>query len=114
MDPIFLTPDVTFSVSIKTKFDKNDRPVFAIKDGGPYKIRTATGREFHAIQTAVGRADVDAAYALCQTFVQGGIADELKGDERTAIFDRLHPDVAWAIVLEVAKRSRASELDRGK
>ena len=113
MDPIFLTPDVTFSVSIRTEFEKG-LPRFKIEDGGPYKIRTATGREFAAIQQAFGHSDSDAAYTLCEKMVQSGIADDKKGTERSEVFGSLHPDVIWAILLEVVKRSRASELDRGK
>lgn len=114
MDSIFLTPDVTFDVSIRTKFDKNGAPSFKIEADGPYRLRTATGREFAAIQNAFGREDVDATYKLCEKFVVSGIADGKEGAERSSVFGSLHPDVVYAILVEVVKRSRCSESDRGK
>ena len=55
MDPIFLTPETTVEVSIRTKFEtvgEANLTRYDIEDGGPYSIRTATGREFAVIQQA--------------------------------------------------------------
>ena len=106
MDPIFLTPDVTVNVSIKTSFSEYGAPFFTIEDGGPYEIRTATGREFARIQQAIGKSDIDAGYAMLPAFLVGGV-DKDK-------ICQLHPDVVWAVLVEVLKRSRVSEADAGK
>ena len=108
MDSIFLTPDITFDVSIKTTFsdDGHNIPRFSISDGGPYKLRTATGRQYAKIQQAYIQQDADAAYALLPEFLVAGV-------EKTMI-PNLHPAVVWEIFVEVLKRSRVSEVDRGK
>ena len=50
MDPPFLTPESTLDISIRTTFSEFGAPIFTVEDGGPYRLRTATGREFARIQ----------------------------------------------------------------
>ena len=117
MDPIFLTPETTVKVSIRTTFEKvgdSSLARYEIEDGGPYEIRTATGREFAAIQQAYGRQDIDSAYSLVQKFVVRGIGDDLKPEAKSALFESLHPDLVWRVLFEVLKRSRPSETDQKK
>lgn len=117
MDPIFLTPETTVEISIKTTFQEVGGSRLArydIEDGGPYSIRTATGREFAAIQQAYGRQDIDAAYSLVQKFLVRGVGDDLKPDAKSALFESLHPDLVWRILFEVLRRSRPSETDQKK
>jgi len=117
MDPIFLTPETTVKISIRTTFEKVGESSLAryeIEDGGPYEIRTATGREFAAIQQAYGRQDADAAYSLVQKFLVGGVGDGLDAKAKSALFESLHPDLVWRILFEVLRRSRPSETDQKK
>ncbi len=106
MDAIFLTPDVTVDVSIKHSVSEAGALSIEITEGGPYKIRTATGREYAKIQTAIGRIDVDAAYTLLPSFMVGGVERER--------MDSLHPEVVWTVLLEVLRRSRVTEAQAGK
>jgi len=109
MDPIFLTTEATIAISIKTEMKEiggHKHPRFSITDGGPYEIRTATGREYAKIQAAYSRSDVDAAYDLVKIFLIKGIeADKIEA---------LHPDLVWQILAEILRRSRISETDLGK
>jgi len=117
MDPIFLTPETTVEVSIRTKFEtvgEANLTRYDIEDGGPYSIRTATGREFAVIQQAWGRQDIDAAYTLVQKFLVRGVGDDLKPEAKAALFESLHPDLVWKILFEVIRRSRPSETDQKK
>lgn len=114
MDPIFLTPESTFSISVTTEI-VDGIPRFNISDGGGLTLRTVTGREFNAIQGMVGRDDADGAYTILEKLVQSGIGDDAKTKEdRSKIFAMLHPSVVWSLLLYVLKRSRISEIERGK
>ena len=106
MDPLFLTPESTLDISIRTTFSEFGAPIFTVDDGGPYRLRTATGREFARIQQVIGRNDVDVAYTLLPDYLVGGV-DKDK-------ICQLHPDVVWTVLLEVLKRSRVSEDQAGK
>lgn len=105
---MFLTPETTFAISVKTETVEKDGvqiPTFSIsEDAGAIKMRTATGREFAKILTAM--RDTDALYALLPTFIVSGI--DLKR------IDDLHPGVVHMLIQEVFKRSRVSEVERGK
>ena len=105
MDSIFLTPETTFPVSIKPEKDEAGRLSFKITDGGPYTLRTATGREFGRIQQAVGRSDIDASYGLLPSFL-GGI------DPKD--IEKLHPQVVQFLLIEILSRSKVSETEAGK
>lgn len=107
MDPIFLTPDTTVEISIRSEIIEGTNVArYTIEDGGPYKIRTATGREYAAVQQAYAKQDIGEAYALLRKFLVAGVPAEM--------FERLHPDVVWRVLAEVLTRSRVSEADRGK
>lgn len=104
---MFLTPETTFAISVNTEIVEKDGvqiPTFSIADGGSIQMRTATGREFAKILTAM--RDTDALYALLPTFIVSGI--DLKR------VDDLHPGVVHMLIQEVFKRSRVSEVERGK
>lgn len=103
MDSIFLTPETTFDVSIRV--DKESKSI-KIEDGGPYRLRTATGREFARLQRAIHDSDSDAAFNLFRIFVVSGIPEDK--------IEQLHPDVVWFVLVEVLKRSRVSEEQQGK
>lgn len=105
MDDIFLSPDVTFGVTIKTTRSATGVPSFAIEQGGPYRLRTATGREYHRIQRAYYEQSAPEAYALLELFCVDGIPKEK--------MSLVHPDCVWVLLLEVLKRSRVSEADAG-
>lgn len=106
MDNIFLTPDATFSISIKTKEARGGALKFSVVDGGPYKFRTATGREYGKLQRAFSELDIDSAFRMLSAFLVDGIPAEK--------VESLHPDVVWTVLLEVLNRSRVSDVDRGK
>lgn len=106
MDDIFLSPDVTFGVTIKTQRNSNGVPTFFVEDGGPYKLRTATGREYHRIQKAYYDQSAPEAYSLLALFCSDGIPKDK--------IESVHPDCVWAILLEVLKRSRLTEVQAGK
>jgi hypothetical protein len=104
---MFLTPETTFAISVKTEIVEKDGvqiPTFSITEGGSIQMRTATGREFAKILTAM--RDTDSLYALLPTFIVSGI--DLKR------IDDLHPGVVHMLIQEVFKRSRVSEVERGK
>lgn len=104
---MFLTPETTFAISVNTEIvEKNgvQKPTFSITDGGSIAMRTATGREFAKILSSV--RDTDALYDLLPTFIVSGI--DLKH------IDDLHPSVVHMLIQEVLKRSRVSEVERGK
>lgn len=108
MDDIFLTPDATIQLTIRTKRsdDGFSRMSFEIEEGGPYHIRTATGREYGKIQQAYMREDVEAAYVLIRQHLVSGVPSDK--------IDALHPDIVWLLLAEVLKRSRVSEVQQGK
>jgi hypothetical protein len=109
MDSIFLSPEATFDISVKTEFSETEGvkiAVFKITDGGPFQVRTATGREYARVQNAYRRRDPDELYDLLKLFVVKGVPADKIG--------LLHPDLAWTILFEVLKRSRLSETDQGK
>lgn len=108
MDDIFLTPEATVSLSVRTirSTDGNEVMRFSIEDGGPYQLRTATGREYGKIQNTYVKQDIDAAYALIRAHLVAGVPAEM--------IDKLHPDVVWLLLAETLKRSRMSEVQRGK
>lgn len=117
MDPIFLTPETTIKIAIRTTFKKVGESSVAryeIEDDGPYEIRTATGREFATIQQAYGRQDIDAAYSLLQKFLIRGVGDDLKPEAKSTLIESIHPDLVWMILCEVLRRSRPSETDQKK
>ena len=108
MDDIFLTTDATFYISVKTIRSKDGNNVmrFAISDGGPYKLRTATGREYGKIQQAYIKQDIDTAYAMFADVVSSGIPEDK--------ISKIHPDLVWLMLAEVLKRSRVTDEQRGK
>lgn len=117
MDPIFLTPETTVKIAIRTAFKTvggSSIARYEIEADGPYEIRTATGREFAAIQQAYGRQDIDAAYSLLQKFLVKGVGDDLKPEAKAALFESIHPDLVWLILCEVLRYSRPSETDQKK
>lgn len=106
MDPIFLVPEATVSVSIKPTYSGDLLTGFAIESGGPYELRTATGREFGRVQKIFRDNDIDEAFDILPKFL-------VKGIEKRDI-ENLHPDLVWVILIEVLKRSRVSEAEAGK
>lgn len=98
---IFLDPETTFSVDVK----QTARNEFEVVEGGPYKLRTATGREFAALSKAFREKDDNAGFDILARHLVSGI--EAKDVER------LHPSVVAVLLLEVARRSRLSETDAG-
>lgn len=110
MDPMFLSQDITVDISIKSTV--TDHPTgakiisFDITGGGPYRIRTATGREYGKIQQAVNKGDVDACYDLAKQFLVGGV--------EKSMIEKLHPDVIFAVLIEVLSRSRVTGEQLGK
>lgn len=107
MDNIFLTPEQTFGVTVRTTYTAAGVPVFTVEDGGPYKLRTATGREFHRIQRTFVEQDAEGAYKLLALFLEPGVIPEDK-------IGSVHPDCVWAMLLEVVKRSRVGDAEAGK
>ena len=97
---IFLEPESSFPVDVVAKGKG-----FAVVDGGPYVLRTATGREFAGISEAFRRSDADAIYKALERHVVAGIPPEKIG--------LVHPDAAALLLAEVIKRSRVSEDQRG-
>lgn len=108
MDDIFLTPDVTVDLTIRTSRSEDGNGVmrFTIEDGGPYKLRTATGREYGRIQQAYYKQDLDASYKLLRDHLVEGVPEDK--------IESIHPDLVWILLAEVLKRSRLSEVQRGK
>lgn len=105
MDSIFLAPEATTPVSIRTKVS-NGKPVIEITDGGPYLLRTATGREYGRVQAAIAHSNVDAQYEILPSFLVGGI------DPKD--IEKLHPNVVAMVLIDVLNRSRVSEVQSGK
>lgn len=107
---IFLTPETTFAIDIKEgekRIGGRTSVVFDVVEGGPFVLRTATGREYARImQAIVGGSIHEAAYDLLPPFLISGIASDDIG--------RLDPSVAVVMLQEVARRSRVSESDKGK
>lgn len=101
MSGIFLEPEATFSVDIIHK----GGALFELVDGGPYALRTATGREFARIAQAFRDNDSAEAFGIVERHLVGGI-DKAK-------IGCLHPNVAALMAAEVAKRSHLSETDAG-
>lgn len=106
MDPIFLVPEATVSVSIKPEYSGDILAGFVIEEGGPYEVRTATGREYGRLQKAFRDDDVDALYELLPDFLVKGVS---KKD-----MENLHPFVVRSVLFDVLKRSRVSEAEAGK
>ena len=106
MDPIFLVPEATVSVSIKPEYSGEILAGFTVEDGGPYEIRTATGREYGKIQKAFRDDDVDSLYELLPDFLLKGVGKKE--------MENLHPFVVRAVLWDVIKRSRVSEAEAGK
>ena len=107
MDNIFLTPEQTFGVTVRTTVTSSGVPVFTVEDGGPYKLRTCTGREYHRVQRAFVEQDANAAFKLLGQFLEPGIIPEDK-------LSHVHPDCVWALLLEVLKHSRIGDAEAGK
>lgn len=98
---IFLEPETTFSVSVKHLGGGS----FEVVEGGDISIRSATGREFAAITKAIREQNDGAAYDILKRHVVSGI-DKDK-------IERLHPNVAALLAIEVANRSHLQEEDAG-
>lgn len=105
MHSIFLAPEQTFGVSVTVKHSAHGVPSFAVDGDGPYRLRTATGREYHRIQKAYYEQSAPEAYALLAILCTDGIPKDK--------IEQVHPDCVWALLLEVLKRSRVSEADAG-
>lgn len=105
MDSIFLAPEATTPVSIRTKAGAK-APVIEVTDGGPYLLRTATGREYGRVQAAIAHSNIDAQYELLPSFLVGGV------DPKD--IEKLHPNVVTTVLIEVLNRSRVSEVQAGK
>ena len=104
---MYLIPESTFPISVKTEIVETEGvqiPTFTVSDGGSVVMRTATGREFAKVLTAM--RNTDALYDLLPSFLISGI------DPKAV--DSLHPGVVHALMQEVFKRSRVSEVERGK
>lgn len=104
---MFLIPESTFALSVKTEIVETEGvqiPTFTVEEGGTVVLRTATGREFAKVLGAM--RNTDALYDLLPTFLVSGI------DPKSV--DSLHPGVVHTLMQEVFKRSRVSEVERGK
>lgn len=104
---MFLTPETQFTISVKTETVEKDGlliPSFEIIEGGSIVMRTATGREFARILSSM--RDTDALYSILPTFITSGIDPKR--------IDDLHPGIVHLLMQEVFKRSRLSEVERGK
>lgn len=101
MSGIFLEPESTFSVDIIHK----GGALFEISEGGPYVLRTATGREFAAISKAFRENDNAGAYGIVERHLVAGVDKKDIG--------RLHPNVVALLAHEIGTRSHLSETDAG-
>jgi hypothetical protein len=101
---IFLCPETTFAIDITETKDATGRTVYDVVDGGPYVLRTMTGRQCAKIEQSQGKAD--ACYDMLPALLVSGL-------DRMQI-ERLDPAVAMIFVLESHRRSHVTEADRGK
>ena len=100
---IFLAPEITFPIDISESKDEAGRTVYDVVDGGPYVLRTMTGRECARLEQSGGKAD--ACYDILPSLVVSGI-------DRKQV-DRLDPVVCMILVRESHRRSHLTEADRG-
>lgn len=104
---MYMDPETPFPISVKTEIVETEGvqiPTFTVTDGGSILLKTAKGREYAKVLSAL--RNTDALYDLLPTFLVSGI-DVKRVDD-------LHPGVVHALMQEVFKRSRVSEVERGK
>lgn len=101
---IFLCTEATFAIDITETNDASGRTVYDVVEGGPYVLRTMTGRQCARIEQSDGKAE--ACYDMLPALVVSGL-------DRMQI-ERLDPVVAMIMVREAHRRSHVTEADRGK
>lgn len=101
---IFLSTDATFAIDISETKDERGRRVYDVVEGGPYVLRTMTGRQAARMEQAGDKADT--CYDLLPALVVSGL-------DRMQI-ERLDPVAAMIMVHEAYRRSHVDEADRGK